>query len=247
MSRTWVGLPAIKPHAFNGPANDKAETMELLDERDRAMPGSEHKGKLLLTFTWLLSTCSLLPFGKFIRRDSERRGDLLSLFPSFHIQRRCLQAGSMTWPPGNRLSKKRRLGHGFSHFMELTLVSTLMCNWSWPSHTFFPLYLPRSTFLLVLFQHFQIPSRTEQFVWLSSSIILLAVTAIFGFVYLSHLGIAAIGPQTSKLTPLLAVIYILARITLFVLGFTTLRGLPPQALNSITTHWPHFLLIFTGN
>jgi hypothetical protein len=51
---TSVGLPAIKPHVFNAPANQKAETMELLDEPDRAMPGSEHRGKLVLTSTWLL-------------------------------------------------------------------------------------------------------------------------------------------------------------------------------------------------
>ncbi|KIJ92024.1 hypothetical protein K443DRAFT_652322 [Laccaria amethystina LaAM-08-1] len=104
------------------------ETMELLDEPDRAMPGSEDKGKLSLISTWLLLTCSfsLLPFGKFIRRDPERQGDLLSLSPSFHILLRCLQQGSMTWPPGNRLSKKRRLVHGFPHFMQLTLFPALV-------------------------------------------------------------------------------------------------------------------------
>lgn len=69
--RTWVGLPAIQPHSFHACANQKAETMELLDEPDRAMPGSEHNGKLVLTSPWLLSICSLLPFGKFIRRDPE--------------------------------------------------------------------------------------------------------------------------------------------------------------------------------
>jgi len=66
-SRTWVGLPAIKPHGFNTPTNQKAETMELRDEPDRTMPGSEHNGKLVhLTSTWLLLTCSSLSFGKFI-------------------------------------------------------------------------------------------------------------------------------------------------------------------------------------
>jgi len=124
--RTWVGLPAIKPYAFNARANKKAETMELLDEPDRAMPGSELKGELVLTSTWLLLTCSLLLCGKLIRRGPERRGELLNLSPSFHILLRCLQEGSMTWPPGNRVSKKRRLGHGFAHFMELTLVLTLV-------------------------------------------------------------------------------------------------------------------------
>ena len=83
-STIWVGIPAIKPHIFN--ANQNAETMELLDKPDREMPGSEHKGKLVhLTSTWLLLTCSLLPFGKFIGKDPGRRGDLLSFSPSFHI------------------------------------------------------------------------------------------------------------------------------------------------------------------
>ena len=49
--RIWVSLSAINPHAFNAPTNSKAETMELLDEPDRAMPGSEHNGKLVLTST----------------------------------------------------------------------------------------------------------------------------------------------------------------------------------------------------
>jgi hypothetical protein len=69
--RTWVGLPTIKPHAFNAPTNQKAETMELLDDPDRAMPGSEHKGKLLPIFSWLLLTWLSLPFGKFMRKDPE--------------------------------------------------------------------------------------------------------------------------------------------------------------------------------
>ena len=75
--RRWVGLPAIKPRGFNAPANQKAETMEIADERDRAIVGSEHNGKLVPTSTWPLLTCSLLPYGKFIRTDPERRGDLL--------------------------------------------------------------------------------------------------------------------------------------------------------------------------
>jgi hypothetical protein len=94
--RTWVGLPAIKSHVFNAPTNKKAEAMELLDDPNRAIPRSEHKGKLLLISTWPPLTCLLLPFGKFMRRDPERQGDLLSLVPSFHIELRCLEGDSMT-------------------------------------------------------------------------------------------------------------------------------------------------------
>ena len=94
--RTWVCLRAIKPHSFNGPDNQNSETMELLDEPDREMPGSEHTGKLVhLTSTWLLSSCSLPPFGKFIGGDPEQWEDLPSLSPSFHILPRRLQEGSM--------------------------------------------------------------------------------------------------------------------------------------------------------
>jgi hypothetical protein len=90
------------------------------------------------------------------------------------------------------------------------------------------------------------PTSTEQMVWLCLSLALLADTAFFGFIYLSHQGFKVPWPmQISKLTPLLAGIYILARITLFVLGFTTLRNLPPKALDTI--HWPNFILIFIGN
>jgi hypothetical protein len=88
--------PYNKTTAFNAPTNKKAEAMELLDDPDRAIPGSEHKGKLLLTSTWPPLSCLLLPFGKFMRRDPERQGDLLSLSPSFHIELRCLEGDSMT-------------------------------------------------------------------------------------------------------------------------------------------------------
>ena len=59
--------------------------MELVDERDRVMPGSEHESKFVPPFTWLLPTYSLLPFGQFIRKNPERRGDLLGLSASFRI------------------------------------------------------------------------------------------------------------------------------------------------------------------
>ena len=91
---TWVGLPAMKPHTFNAPANHKAETMEFLDEADRPMPRSDRNGKLVPISTWLLLTCSLLSFGQFIRKDPERHGDLLSFSPSFRIQPRRSQEGS---------------------------------------------------------------------------------------------------------------------------------------------------------
>ena len=85
----------------------------------------------------------------------------------------------------------------------------------------------------------------EQFVWLSLLFAILAVTNIFLIVYASYWGSGRM--LIARFSLLLVGIYILARIGLFMLGFTTLRGLPPQALNIITTHWPHFLLIFTGN
>jgi hypothetical protein len=81
------------------------------------------------------------------------------------------------------------------------------------------------------------PTSTERHVWLVSSIAISAAPYIFGLM--------PAGFRDGLFASLLLGIYILARTILFVLGFTTLRGLPPAALNAI--HWPHFILIFMGN
>lgn len=82
------------------------------------------------------------------------------------------------------------------------------------------------------------PTSTERHVWLVSSSAILIVPCLFANM-----------PNLSKNDPILTTlflgIYILARTILFVLGFTTLRGLPPEAFNTI--HWPHFIFIFIGN
>ena len=89
-----------------------------------------------------------------------------------------------------------------------------------------------------------IPTFAERLVWTFSSLVsVIFVPVLFGFAYMSFRGIRP--TLIAKISAVLLGIYILTRIILFVLGFTTLRGLPPAALNTI--HWPKFILILTGN
>ena len=81
------------------------------------------------------------------------------------------------------------------------------------------------------------PTDTEEYVWLFSSISILLVPGLF-----SHYTSPG---KTFTISPFCFGIYLLARIILFGLAFSTLRDLPAGALNTI--HWPHFILIFTGN
>ena len=88
-----------------------------------------------------------------------------------------------------------------------------------------------------------LPTSAEYAFWFFSVFITIAVPYIFMVLYDRNrhgrpMRIAKIA------RPLSVGIYILARITLFVLGFTTLRDLPPAALNTI--HWPNFILFFIG-
>jgi len=87
------------------------------------------------------------------------------------------------------------------------------------------------------------PTYVEQHIWLILSLAILIVTVFFGHIYLFYQGRGPI--LSAKFFPLLAGIYVLARIILFLLGFATLRRLPPGVLNII--HWPHYILIFIGN
>ena len=90
------------------------------------------------------------------------------------------------------------------------------------------------------------PTSIELKTWIYSTLVIAMVPSLFLYIYppLYHLR-QGWPTLTAKFTPLLAGTYILARIILFVLGFTTLRGLPPQALNTI--QWPNYILIFIGN
>ena len=83
------------------------------------------------------------------------------------------------------------------------------------------------------------PTLKEADTWVWLTYVIGVVPGLSGYAY------QYVWTRFAKLAPLWAGIYILARIILFVLGFTTLRGLPPQALNTI--HWPKFILIFIGN
>jgi hypothetical protein len=86
------------------------------------------------------------------------------------------------------------------------------------------------------------PTLNERIVWFSSTFAILFVPMLFWFTICQWYQEPKL---IAKFSPLLVGIYILARIFLFVLGFTTLRCLPPGALDTI--HWPNFILVFTGN
>lgn len=84
------------------------------------------------------------------------------------------------------------------------------------------------------------PSHIEQLLWRTASMVLVGVPGI----YLLLMGLYAFGEQLLvKYMLLISLVgiplYILARITLLVLMFTTLRSLPPTALE--TVHWTTFI------
>lgn len=86
------------------------------------------------------------------------------------------------------------------------------------------------------------PSKVEHLLWMAfTSAILLLPPALFLCLAIFYL----MKVKETVASPLMAGIYILARIILLTLAFTTLRNLPAGALNKI--QWPHFILIFTGN
>ena len=87
-------------------------------------------------------------------------------------------------------------------------------------------------------------TSTEYWFWASSASITIIFPTIFMLLY-THNRFGRPMLIANIATPLSVGIYILARITLFVLGFATLRDLPPVALNTI--HWPNFILFFIGN
>lgn len=89
------------------------------------------------------------------------------------------------------------------------------------------------------------PTSRELHTWYYSTYVIGMVPSFFMLIYPLHHFRGRWAILTAKFTPLSAGTYLLARIILFVLGFTTLRRLPPQALNTI--HWPNFILIFIGN
>ena len=88
------------------------------------------------------------------------------------------------------------------------------------------------------------PTDTEHFVWILSACGIFCVPFILAYLYNSkHARKVPVIPILY--IPLMLGIFVLSRIAIFVLGFTTLRGLPPEAVNTI--HWPNFILIFIGN
>ena len=78
-----------------------------------------------------------------------------------------------------------------------------------------------------------------QVFWLRLALVNFIVTASIPVLYYAR------PTLTARFIPLFLGIYILGRITMFTLGFTTLQGLSQAALSTI--HWPKFILIFIGN
>lgn len=91
----------------------------------------------------------------------------------------------------------------------------------------------------------QFPTLMERFIWHISVITTFIIPLIVLFVFYFSYRFRTLIPIAKFTIPLLLGTYILARVMFLVLGFTTLRDLPPGALDTI--HWPNFNLIFVGN
>lgn len=123
-------------------------------------------------------------------------------------------------------------------FYGAEIDSNSRMHWQWIIAILFSIIFGVIHFLAFFVSTF--PTETEGYVWLFSSFFtLLPIPNLLSFVYIQHQH----GRQMliARISTLLG-IYILARVILFVLGFTTLRGLPPAALDNI-----HFNHIFTDN
>ncbi|KZP22259.1 hypothetical protein FIBSPDRAFT_1043726 [Athelia psychrophila] len=89
---------------------------------------------------------------------------------------------------------------------------------------------------------FVFPSHAEKLIWRIASIALVGVPAIYIFL----LGLWARKPESRKAITIFLLLlligipfYLLARVVLLVLAFTTLRSLPPAAFE--TVHWTTFI------
>lgn len=87
---------------------------------------------------------------------------------------------------------------------------------------------------------FMFPSHTEKLLWRISAVALVGVPAIYiVFVVLIACEVDWLAKPTLLLSTVGIPFYLLARVTLLVLAFTTLRDLPPNAYETI--HWMTFI------
>ena len=92
------------------------------------------------------------------------------------------------------------------------------------------------------------PTFHEAFVWIWSALVIFIAPCGLVIVYKTKLlrkQMVTAKDGIPLVLPYMLGIFVFARIAIFVLGFTTLRGLPPEAVNTI--HWPKCILIFIGN
>ncbi|KZP07623.1 hypothetical protein FIBSPDRAFT_841118 [Athelia psychrophila] len=87
---------------------------------------------------------------------------------------------------------------------------------------------------------FAFPSHAEKLLWRISAIALVGVPAIYiVFVVLIAMDVKSLAKPTLILSTVGIPFYLLARVVLLVLAFTTLRGLSPDAYETI--HWTTFI------
>lgn len=201
--RAWVGLPAIKPHAFTAPANQKAETMQL----DTTLE-DYHRSRMTGRLAKLISSIS---------------------YPAKVLTRRF--ENLTTWKQDITEEATRipafygaEIGSNSPVQMYIVFIFSIMFGLA-------------DSFALV---NSGLPTSTENSIWVFSASITIIVPTIFMVLY-THYRFG----RPMLIAKIAVGIYILARITLFVLGCTTLRDLPPAALDTI--HWPNFILFFIGN
>ena len=191
--------------------------MELLDEPDRVMPGSN----LFIAAIWKVYQKGYRMTKGFIE---------LIWYPAKLLTRRYKDI--TTWKQAVK--------------EEATRIPTFYGANIGPTSSFRgQRFIAILFFIIFAVVHFAaafisiFPTFPEGFIWIWSATFIFAVPLAFLFPYKSkHL-------HKIRVARPLPLIFVLARIAIFVLGFTTLRGLPPEAVNTI--HWPKFILIFIGN
>lgn len=203
--------------------------MESVDE----ISGSEHKGRLVLTSTWLLLT-----FRKVYQKGSRMTRGFTTLISFISNPAQALTKRLDEITALNQVVKKGAMR--VPTFYGAKIDSNSRMHRQWIIAILFSIIFGVIHFYAFFVSTF--PTETESYAWLFSSLFaLLPIPNLLSFVYIPH----RLGRQMliAKFTTALSLgIYILARVVLFVVGFTTLRGLPPAALNAI-----HFDFIFTGN
>lgn len=207
--------------------------MQLLDQPNQVMPGPEDEGELVTPYGHIFLTLFLPAIWKV----AVEQGGCTRDFKLLDII--LLPAGGLT----------RRL-HAIANFNQVVNEGATRVPTFYGADTHFDSHWAWAFAFSVVFAAIHIsgwyspatfPSKAEHLLWMAfTSTILLLPPALFLCLAIFYL----MKVKETIATPSMVGIYIIARIILLTLAFTTLRALPAGALNNI--QWPHFILIFTG-